>query len=569
MRRRTRRISTAPHAWLLIAINLLILPGCSHRDDHSALTLSKPVAAESISGNVTPPHFVDVAQQAGLNYHWSIAGSHPYNILQTIGNGCAFLDYNNDGNLDILLVGPKLALYRGDGHGHFVDVTHETGLDKITGNFLGCAVGDYDNDGYEDLYLSAYRGGALLHNIKGRRFEDVTRESGIQPQPWGTSCAFADIDNDGKLDLYIGNYVRFGPGTQPQFCDFMGHLSACGPAYYKPEFGVLYHNEGQGRFRDVTHAWKADAVSGYALGVAFADYDGSGRQSLAIANDEVAGDLLRNVGHEFRSQGILSGAAYDSESRVHAGMGIDWGDYNNDGRLDQVVTTFQHEPNCVYHNDGNGLFSEQSAALGIANSSAPYLSFGVKWVDYDNDGWLDLVWASGHVIDVIGLVDKSTSFQQLPQLFHNNQGTSFTEMSDQAGPGFQTPILGRGLAVGDFDNDGRMDILIVNSEGAPLLLHNLTANTGHWLCLRLQGVRSNRDGIGAMVTVSAAGQNRLFRCGTDGSYLSASDRRIHVGLGPATSADTITIRWPSGSTSALHNIAADRVVDIREDSAPK
>src|SRR5579871_3136366 len=281
-RREAHRAATA----LLLA--LLGLVGCSH---HSVSPL-RQAAAATAPALPSPPLFQDVADRAGLHYRWTIPGKRPLNILQTIGNGCAFLDYDNDGNLDILLVGPKLALFRGDGHGHFTDVTHQTGLDTLTGDFLGCAVGDYDNDGYEDIYITAYRGGILLHNeaspsgstatAPGRIFRNVTSAAKIAPQPWGTSAAFVDVDGDGKLDLVICNYVVFGPNVQPQMCNFGGVLGSCGPKDYKPEFAVYYHNLGGGTFRDETEAYglrKLHALSGKSLGIACADYNGSGKQS--------------------------------------------------------------------------------------------------------------------------------------------------------------------------------------------------------------------------------------------------------------------------------------------------
>jgi hypothetical protein len=540
------------------------------------------------SDDATAYRFTDVAAQAGLHYRWSIEGKRPLNILQTIGNGCAFLDYDNDGNLDILLVGPKLALYKGDGKGHFTDVTHETGLDLLKGNFLGCAVGDYDNDGYEDIYLSAYRGGVLLHNESGsgegnpqisqmtqisgrhqsgnavRQFRDVTREAGIAPQPWGTSASFVDIDNDGKLDLVIGNYVVFGPKVSPQLCQFGSHDAACGPKYYKPEFTVIYRNLGGGRFRELSHSAGVTLGSGKTLGVACADYDGSGRPSIALANDEMPGDLLQNSGGRLENIGPRAGIALDNDGHVHGGMGIDWGDYDNDGKLDIAVATFEHEPKNVYHNDGDGAFSDRATALGVTQQTMPYIAFGVKFVDADNDGWLDLIFANGHVEDNVGDFDKNATYRQPCVFLHNRQGAAFEVASQAISSGATNPIVGRGLAIGDFDNDGRMDVLVVDSEGAPLLLHNETRNANHWLMVRLTGTKSNRDGLGALVTVETGGRRLLRRCATDGSYLSASDRRIHFGLGDAGEPVRVTVHWPSGRTDTYDHIAADRIVELRE-----
>jgi hypothetical protein len=513
---------------------------------------------------------VDAAEQAGLHYRWTLPGRRPLNILQSIGNGCAFLDYDNDGNLDILLVGPNLVLYKGDGKGHFTDVTHATGLDKLSGHFLGCAVGDYDNDGYDDLYISGYRTGVLLHNEGGKGFRDITRQAGITSLAWGTSCAFADVDNDGKLDLYVGNYVRFGPDTRPQLCNFHGILSSCGPGQYQTERGACYHNLGGGRFQDVTRAWGFDRVSGKALGVAAAPLDGAGNTALAIANDQVPGDLISLRGARSKTLGAGSGMAYMADGNVYGGMGLDWGDYNNDGKIDLVIATYQNQSKCVFRNLG-GLFAVQDAArLGML-PSVPFVAFGVKWLDYDNDGWLDLMFANGHVqdniadVDIFSAASPGAAYRQPTVLYHNQQGQRFADESARLGGGAQRPIVGRGLATGDYDNDGRIDALVVDSEGKPLLLHNVTPNSGHWLLIDLVGRRSNRDGYGAVVTVEAGGRRLMRHCHADGSYLSSSDRRVHFGLGNATLA-TVTVRWPAGNVDIFRDVKCDRILTFREGS---
>jgi len=509
--------------------------------------------------------FVDVAGSSGLSYRWHIAGPRPLDILQTIGNGCAFLDYDNDGNLDILLVGTDhLALFRGDGRGHFRDVSRAMGLDKLRGHFLGCAVGDYDNDGFEDVYVSGYRTGLLLHNEGGKRFRDVTQAAGLRSQPWGTSAAFGDVDNDGRLDLYVCNYVQYDPPKDPRLCMFRDTaVTACAPRRYAPARGVLYHNEGQGRFRDVTAQWGADKTSGNALGVAFCDYDETGRQSIAVANDTLPADLLQNKGGRFQNSAAAAGIL-EVVNQVYSGMGIDWGDYDNDGHPDLAVGTFQFASKPIFHNDAPNLFSDQAERLGFGGASYGVLTFGEKWVDYDNDGWLDLVLVNGHVMSNIADIQASAPYLQPTLLYHNAHGASFEDVSEAAGPSLPIPILGRGLAVGDFDNDGKVDMLIVNSEGAPLLLHNEGTRSGHWLSVRLVGTRSNRDGYGAAVTVRAGALKQRRWCHTDGSYLSASDARVHIGLGTAAVADAVTIRWPSGTIDMLRNIPADRQITIRE-----
>jgi hypothetical protein len=537
---------------------ILVTFGCRHRSE------MVPTAPSPASPTAAPAfELEDIAASAGLNYQWVVPGPRPLNILQTIGNGCAFLDYNNDGNLDILLVGPKVALYRGDGKGHFTDVSHETGIDTLHGQFLGCAVGDYDNDGYEDIYLTAYRGGALLHNEGGKRFKDVTRQAGIAPQPWGTSASFVDIDNDGKLDLVIGNYVIFGPHTNPQMCVYSGIQAACGPKFYRPLFPVNYHNDGGGHFTDVSRASGVSAGSGKTLGIACADYNGSGRQSIAYANDEMPGDLMSPDGRIYRNEGPAAGIAFDSDGHNHGGMGVDWGDYDNDGKLDLAVATFEHEAKSLYHNDGAG-FNDRSAQMGVMEYTIPYVAFGVKFVDIDNDGWLDLVFTNGHVDDNVNVFDKGQSYREPSVFLRNVAGTHFEKALPDTGAAATHPIVGRGLAIGDFDNDGRMDLLLVDSEGAPMLLHNVTRSANHWLTVSLVGVKSNRDGIGALVTVDTGTRRLLRRCATDGSYMSASDKRVHFGLGPTAGPVTVFVHWPSGHVDRISGIMADSSVTIQE-----
>ena len=449
-------------------------------------------------------------------------------------------------------------------------MSHQAGLDTLRGHFLGCAVGDYDNDGYEDVYVSGYRTGLLLHNEAaaggGRRFRDVTAQAGLRPQPWGTACAFAEIvPGSGRLDLFVGNYVAFGPRTVPQMCPWQGVMVACGPGLYQPEFGALYHNLGGGRFKRV--GWGIDKTSGKVLGVAFADYDHSGRQSMYLANDMVPGDLLHNDGTRLIDVATASGTAFGNDGLPHGGMGLDWGDYDNDGNLDLIVGTFQNQAKSVFHNLGNGLFEERSSALGLARP-VPFVTFGVKWLDIDNDGWLDLLLTSGHIQDNVAQASKELAYRQPTLCFHNEQGLKFVDVSDQSESALSRPLVGRGLAVGDFDNDGRVDALVVDSEGTPLLLRNESRPVGHWLSLTLEGTKSNRDGLGALVTVRtstpAGGLTQTRLCHTDGSYLSASDKRVHLGLGSATSAETVRVQWPSGRVDVLHHVKADQFLTVRE-----
>ena len=543
---------------LLIAASLI---GCSR----PGLTPSPPPSALPVPA--LPPIFVDAGKEAGLVYRWDIPGKRPLNILQTIGNGCAFLDYDNDGNLDILLIGPRLALYRGDGKGHFTDVTHALGIDALQGHFLGCAIGDYDNDGFDDIYLSAYQGGMLLHNEKGHRFRNITRSAGLTAQPWGSSATFFDADGDGKLDLYIGNYVDFGPNTSPQLCNSRGVMTGCGPTDYKALRGVLYHNLGGGRFQDVTGAWRLDQAHGRTLGVAAAPFGSPPHISLALSNDETPGDLMRIQHTAAEDIGTLSGMSTAGRS-VYGGMGIDWGDYDNDGLLDMAIATYQNQGKLIFRNQGDTFVIQDTAALGMLSSLA-YVAFGIKWLDYDNDGWLDLIFANGHVQDNTDKINSvgplaGITYRQPTFLYHNRQDGRFEDFSARLGAGAERRIVGRGLATGDYDNDGKMDVLVVDSEGSPLLLHNVIPAAGNWLLIRLEGRKCNRDGYGAMVTVEAEGRKRTRHCHADGSYLSSSDKRVHFGLGTAAKIDRLEVLWPDGHQDVFLNVPANQILTLRE-----
>ena len=542
------------HPALLVAFALSLTAGCF-----------RPTPSRRGASNTQFPAFCDVTEAAGLRYHWQISGPRPLNAKQTIGNGCAFLDYNGDGNLDILLVGPKIALYQGDGAGHFTEASYETGVATLSGDFLGCAIGDADNDGFPDIYLSGYREGRLLHNERGEKFRDVTAESGLKPQPFGTSCAWGDFDGDGRLDLYVANYLRFDASVGRLLCDYNGVQSACGPRFYLPERGILYRNLGGLRFADVTETAGVSRAHGKGLGVAFGDADGSGRQSLAVANDEMPGDLFKNRGGRFEEAGEISGVAYDSRGGVHGGMGLDWGDYDNDGKLDLAVTTFQAETKCVYRNEGESDFAEMSGVLGIS-AAAPLVSFGVKWLDFDNDGRLDLILASGHIQDNISAIDHSASYRQPICLFHNGSSAHFENVSVTAfDESARRPIVGRGLATGDYDNDGKKDVLVVDSEGAPLLLHNQNRAAGNFLTVRLVGGgKSNRDAYGAKVTAIIGRGSFVRYCHADGSYLSSSDCRVHFGLGAATRINKILVRWPDGNFTERRNVSANAFLNLDE-----
>jgi len=532
----------------LLGATALLLLGCRPTPP------TAPAAPES------PVRFQEV--EGALDFTAAIPGTRPLNALQTIGSGCAFLDVDQDGNLDILMLGEIPALYRGDGKGGFV---RSEALPKLHQRFTGCAVGDYDNDGFDDLYLSAYRGGVLLHNEQGKSFSDVTAGSGIPPQPFGTACTWVEsVPGSGKLDLLVANYAHFGTDQgQPLLCDAKTAdgqpiQTSCPPRHYPPLPAVLFRGDGKGHF----HA-EATPTTGRGLGAAAADPTGTGNQQLALANDEIEGDLLQRDNGKLRNVAPDSGVHLDRDGNVHGGMGIDWGDYNNDGKLDLVVATFNNEPKSLYHNEGDGLFTDQAQARGTSLPLLPYVSFGVKFFDADNDGWLDLLFANGHVQDNIAQIDPAQAYRQPTIFLHNEGGKRFTELSKAASAAFTKPLVGRGLAVGDYDNDGRVDVLVGDIEGRPLLLHN-TSPPKNWVGFVLTGTKSNRSGYGARVSVTVNGKTLVRHCHTDGSYLSASDKRVHVGLGDATKMENVRILWPSGRTQVLTDVPLNRYTAVKE-----
>lgn len=539
---------------MLLFAMLLLASGCRRTQGPTQSTPSTSV------------QFRDVAGAMGLDFRYTPGGSPPLNILKvTTGAGAGFLDYDRDGWQDVLCTSlPQPALYRNEQGRGFTNVTTKAGLAVPEARWNGCAIGDYDNDGWVDLFLTACDRTALLHNNGNGTFTDVTDRTGVQLHRWATSAAFSDVNGDGLLDLYVGCYVRFGPGM-PEWMTVRGVHLPLGPLAYEAQKGVLFLNTGSGRFRDATREAGLDTANGKALGVAFADADGDGDDDLYVANDEMAQDFFENdgTGH-FRNVALENGTAFNEEGGRQGGMGIDFADYDGDGRLDLFVGTFEDELKSLYQNTGAGAYEQASATAGIAQSTRAWVTFGTKFVDVDNDGMLDLTMVNGHVRDLVQQVDPKISYPQPSQLFLNLGKGRFREISDQVGPDFRKRIVGRGLAVGDFDNDGRMDLLAADLQGAPLLLHNESTAVAHWLALRLEGKRSNRMGIGARVELLTQGRSQVREVRTDGSFLSAHDQRVHFGLGAATEADEIRIKWPSGQAQTLKKIKADQLLDVKE-----
>jgi enediyne biosynthesis protein E4 len=564
--------------WLLASLAGLVffLEGCfpsvTSQDAPPKANTSSTSPSNTETSNVL---FTERAKEAGLDYVWSVPGKRPLNILQTIGNGCAFLDFNHDGNLDVLLIGQKPELFQGDGKGRF---TLFSDFQVPPEHYLGCAIGDIDNDGFDDIYLSGYNTGRLLKN-NGSKFSDITVSSGMKPQPWGTSCAFAQTNSDnGLLDLYVGNYAVFGPNTDPQLCkvkDPKGVYvkTSCGPRYYQPVKGVLYQNQAKDKsllFKDVTLVRGLDKASGKTLGVAFADYDNRGVPSLGIANDEVPGNLFQSEKNApngpYKNVAEMVGTAFDRDGNIHGGMGIDWGDIDNDGRLDMFVATFQNEIKSLYRNESSSYFTDIAINTGLSTLTQPYVAFGCHFLDLDNDGNLDIVIANGHVQDNIDKIEPTQKYRQPLQLLRSKHILSNTLASpsltfEDVGaslPSLRDQSVGRGLATGDYDNDGKTDVLLTDVEGRVRLYHNETNNSYHWLGIMLHGTKSNRSAYGAFVTLEVGDKKILRHYHADGSYLSSSDPRIVFGLGEAKSVTRLTIHWPSGLIETKTNLMLDQ-----------
>jgi hypothetical protein len=422
-----------------------------------------------------------------------------------------------------------------------------------------------DNDGYLDVVLTGYHRCALLRNLRGVRLQDVTGRSGIRQSGWASSAAFGDYDGDGLLDLYIGNYVVFGPDS-PQHCRFgNGAVGGCPPQVYPPERGVLLHNNGDGTFADATRAAGLDRSSGKTLAVSWCDFDDDGDPDLYLANDGVPGNLFRNDGGgHFRDIGVESGTAFGVNHLAQAGMGVDWADYNRDGFLDLVVTAFSSESFSLYRYDGM-LFDNVSAEAGLASPTYYPLGFGCHFLDVDLDGWPDLAFADGHVYDQAAKIHTESPFRQRPQVLRNDGGR-FTDVSSEAGAAFQQAVVGRGLAVGDFDNDGRPDLLMALLDGPPLLLRNVTQPAGAAIRLTLHadGRHGNLFAYGARVSVDSAGGRRAASVSPGASYLSSSDPRVYMGALPGELPTGVTVHWPDGRRESFPPPAPDRETELRE-----
>jgi hypothetical protein len=525
------------------------------------------------------PQFVDVAPEAGITFRHTSGQSGRHYTAETVGSGCAFLDYDGDGRLDLLFVnssrlpgfqgkGPFLpALYRNEGGGKFRDVTREAGL-AIDCYGMGVATADYDNDGDVDLLITAYGGSHLFHN-DGGRFSEITREAGITKPEWGSSAAWFDYDRDGDVDLFIGSYIRWSPQTN-QVCGDAERPRICGPNRYEGTTSVLHRNNGGGRFTDVTRQAKVDRPNGKALGVVVWDPDDDGWLDFAVANDSQPNWLFRNNRDgTFTEMGVEAGVAYGPQGSARAGMGIDTADVDHSGRETVLIGNLSGEGLAFFRPTGVGQpFVDVAEEAGLYQAGLPFTTFGARFLDYDLDGFPDILTANGHVNEEVIHSGGSFTYEQRMQLFHNESGDEgrrrFRDVTAAAGPGLNTLRVGRGLAIGDIDVDGDPDVLVSANNGAAALLRNEGPPRGHWLAVRLLGTRSNLEGIGSRVRVTVGGRTLTGWVRSGGSYGSEDERVARFGLGQAARADRVEVRWPSGAVDRRTDVPANQTLLIRE-----
>jgi len=554
----------------------------------SASSIGSPEQSQAASAadSATPGRFVDVTQRLGIHFQHQASHTSRKYLPETMGSGVALFDYDNDGRLDIFLVngaplgdptpkgtipqktGPKYwnRLYHQKTDGTFEDVTEKAGL-QGTGYGMGVAVGDYDNDGYEDLYVTAYGGNKLYHNNGDGTFSDVTAKAGVGGSGWSTSAAWVDLDGDGFLDLVVLRYLEW------DFDDIWcgehkeGYRAYCHPDYFKPARPLVYHNNGDGTFTEVAEKLGLSKPA-KGLGVALADYDHDGHIDLFFANDSMVEYLYHNKGDgSFEEVGLVSEVAVDIDGRTYAGMGVDFADYNNDGWPDIAVTDLANQRYALYQNNGDGTFTYVSTQSGLARITLAHSGWGVRLFDFDNDGWKDLLIVQGHDLDTIELTNPNLRYRE-PMLLARNTGKGFVDVSQSSGEVFNQSWVARGLAIGDLDNDGRLDAVVTTNDGPAYVLRNETPSANHWLLLRLVGHKSNRDAIGASVKLVTVSGQQFATVSTASSYLSSGDKRVHFGLGKEKNVESIEIRWPSGIVQTLKSIPADQILQIDESVVP-
>jgi len=541
------------------------------------LLIALPAATQTqTQASSAATEFSDVTNAAGIRFtHFK--GNDGVSInLEEFGPGVCVSDYDKDGWQDIYFVNGrdrynrgidvKNALYRNNGNGTFTDVTDTAGVPG-TNYGLGCVWGDYDNDGFPDLFVTQFGANVLYHNNGDGTFTDVTAKAGVAGLESGqfhSGAVFFDYDRDGKLDLYVGSYVALGPKAQ-RYCDIGGVKSSCAPAVYHGSPNALYHNNGDGTFTNVTAAAKILQPDGKNLSVGAYDWDNDGWPDLFVANDGQPAYLYQNLHNgRFRETAEIAGMAYNLHGQMMASMCISLGDFDNDGWLDLYISDFQKNSDHVWRNSGKGYFDEVSDEMGITLATKDVLSFGGGFLDFDNDGWLDIFIGNGHVYPEIEQVSTDTLYKQHNSLFHNDAHGKFTDVSAQGGLNSLPLRAARGVAFADFDNDGYVDVLVANNGDPPTLLHNNALHKSHFVNFKLVGTKSNRDALGARIKITAGGVTQIREIAGGGSYLSQSDLRANFGLGDATAISTVDVTWPSGAHQTFRDLPADHFYQLEE-----
>jgi enediyne biosynthesis protein E4 len=552
-----------------------------------ALALASEQGAEKQPGlGVT---FIDVGREAGLNAKTIYGGEHKNKyLLETTGCGVAFYDYDNDGWLDIFLVNgwrlegfphgeePTSHLFKNNRDGTFTDVTEKAGLIHH-GWGQGVCVGDYDNDGFDDLFVSYFGKNVLYHNNGNGTFTDVTDKAGVggNSKRWNTGCAFVDYDRDGKLDLFVANYIDLDLATAPVPesgpCLYKGVMVACGPPGLKGGKNILFHNNGDGTFSDVSEsAGILDANGTFGLGVLTADFDNDGWPDIYVANDSSPSALYQNKKNgKFTDIAIEAGCALSPDGKPQAGMGISAADYDLDGNLDIVKTNFAGDTPSLYHSVGGANFEDATFPAGLG-AHTQYLGWGCGFLDFDNDGWPDILICNGHVYPEVEQLKTEAGYAQRKLLYRNLRNRRFEDVSEIAGPGISTPSAARGCAFGDFDNDGDIDVVVNTVNGLPQLLRCDSSSGNNWIKIKTIGTKSNRSGIGARITCTTnpSGESNLHRqideVRSGGSYFSQNDLRVHFGLGNATKVDLLEVRWPNGQLDTVKDVGANQLIVVKE-----
>ena len=572
-------VSRLPHPGMAIKLIGYAVLGSLFLLAWKSAAVQSPTRGTGVQGN-----FVDITSASGIHFQHVASHTSRKHPLEVMGSGVGLFDYDNDGLLDIFLVNgaripdpaargtvpekndPKYwnRLYHQKKDGNFEDVTQKAGL-QGAGYGMGVAVGDYDNDGYEDLYVTSYGGNRLYHNNGDGTFTDVTAKAGVGGAGWSSSATWVDLDNDGWLDLVVVRYVDW---------DFDDHIclqnreirTYCDPSVFNRNTPLVYHNEGNGHFTEVSRKIGI-AKPGKGLGVAISDYDRDGHIDVYISNDQVPGFLYRNKGDgTFEETGASANVGVDDNGHTYAGMGIDFADYNNDGLPDIAVDDLALQSYALYQNKGDGSFDYVTIPSGLGAMTMQHSGWGLRFIDYDNDGWKDLLIAQGHVLPSIEFTNPRLHYREFMMLARNT-GQKFVEVSEDSGTAFHEAIAGRGLVVGDLNNDGRLDAVVTTNDGPAYVLRNETKTDNHWLLLTLVGHKSNRDAIGAEVKITTRMGSQFATVTTAGSYCSSNDKRVHFGLGLESLVRTVEIRWPSGIVQRMKDVRGDRILQVDEPTA--